>query len=133
MFSTPRRSVDAGPGDRRLERIEVHDDEVDRLDALGLERGEVVGDVAAGEDAAVELGVERLDPAAEDLGLAGVVGDLGHLEPGLGQRRARAAAGQQVDAASARTRASSINPRLSETLSKARRTGTTPSMFGTPE
>ena len=29
---------DAGPGDRRLERVQVHDHQVDRLDALSLER-----------------------------------------------------------------------------------------------
>ena len=34
------------------------------------------------------FGVERLDPAAEDLGLAGVGRDLDDLEPGLGQGRA---------------------------------------------
>ena len=97
MFSIASSNVHAGPGDRRLERVEVDDHQVDRLDALGLQRGEVVGDVAAGEDAAVQLGVERLDPAAEDLGLAGVGRDLGHLQAGLDQCRARAAAGQQVD------------------------------------
>ena len=47
-------------------------------------------------------GMERLDPAAQDLGLAGVVRDLGDLEPGRGQGRARAAAGQQVDPRGAR-------------------------------
>ena len=73
----------------------------------------------------MELGVQRLDPAAEDLGLAGVVGDLGDSSPASARARPGAAAGQQVDPAPARTRARSIRPCLSETLNKARRTGTT--------
>ena len=71
--------------------------------------------------------MERLDPAAQDLGLAGVVRDLGDLEARRGQGRARAAAGEQLDARGGQARARSIRPRLSETLSRARRIGTTSS------
>ena len=125
MFSIASSKRDAGPGDGGLERVQVDDDQVDRLDALGLERGEVVGDVAAGEDAAVELGMERLDPAAEDLGLAGVGRDLGDVQPGLAARAVRVPPlASRWTPAAARARASSISPRLSETLSNARRIGT---------
>ena len=50
-----------------LERVQRHDDEIDRGDPVLLEGGEVFGDVAAGEDAAVDSRVERLDPTIEHL------------------------------------------------------------------
>ena len=68
----------AGTRHRGLERIEVDDHQIDGREPEALERGEVVGDVAASEDSRVNLGVQRLDPASEHLGLAGVVGDLCH-------------------------------------------------------
>ena len=57
------------PAPRRdlLERIEVDADEVERLDPVLLERGDVVRLVAAGEDAGVDARVERLHAAAEHL------------------------------------------------------------------
>ena len=58
--------------------------------------------------------MEGLDAAPQDLGLAGILGDLDHLEPVGRQGRARAAAGQQLDAAAGQARASSTRPRLSE-------------------
>ncbi len=41
-------------GDDRVERIEVDADDVEGLDLLLGERGEIVGAIAAGEDAAVD-------------------------------------------------------------------------------
>ena len=70
-------------GDHRGERVEVGTDEVERLDPLVGERGEVVGAVAAGEDAAVDARVQRLHAAAEHLGRRG--DDLD-----AGRRRGRA-------------------------------------------
>ena len=57
--SPPRRDL--------LERIEVDADEVERLDPVLLERGDVFGLVAAGEDAGVDARVERLHAPAEHL------------------------------------------------------------------
>ena len=88
-----------GPRDGGLERIQVDDDQVDRQETLALERGQVVGIVAASQDSAVDLGVQGLDPAAENFGLAGVVGDFGDLETGGHERRPGAAAGQELGAA----------------------------------
>ena len=67
------------PGDRGLERIQVHHDQVDRLKTLAFERGQVVRNVAASEDSTVDLGMQSLDPTAENLGLTGVIGDLRRL------------------------------------------------------
>src|SRR5262249_44655162 len=58
----------ATPGSDLLERIEVDADEVERFDAVLLERGDVLGLVAAREDAGVNTGMERLDAPAEHLG-----------------------------------------------------------------
>ncbi len=73
----------AGSGHGRLERIEVAHDEIDGDDALGLERGRVLRLVAHGEDAAINIGVQRLDPPVEDLGKAGDLRDVAHLQAGL--------------------------------------------------
>ena len=70
---------DAGPRHRRLERVEGDDDQVDRRDAVARQRLQVRGHVAAGQDAAVDLRVQRLHPAVEHLGEAG---DLGHVADG---------------------------------------------------
>ena len=71
---------------RRLERVEVHHDQVDRRDLVVGHRLGVAGVGAAGEDAAMDRGLQRLHPAVHDLGEAGVVADLDHL-----RRRPRAA------------------------------------------
>ena len=67
---------DVRPSDGLLERIEVHDDEVDRRDAV---RGRLAAVVLRGpveEDAAEDLRVERLHAAAEDLGKSGEIRDV---------------------------------------------------------
>ena len=68
------------------ERVEIDHDQVDRRDAvLGHRRG-MLGIVAHAEQAAMDLGVERLDPPVHHFGKAGEVADVADLE-----RRARAA------------------------------------------
>ena len=53
------------------EGIEVDDDEVEGLDPVRLEVGEVAGHVPAGQDAAVHRGVQRDHAVTEHLGEAG--------------------------------------------------------------
>ena len=90
--------VDPAAGGRLLERVEVHAHEVDELD-LVLLRGDHVGRVvAAGEQAGVELRVQRLDPPAHDLGEAREVVDRADLEPGRLERLGGAAGGDDLDA-----------------------------------
>ena len=62
------RLVDADePGtDRRGERRDVDDDDVDQPDRVRLELAQLFGDVATGEDPGVDRGVERLDLAADE-------------------------------------------------------------------
>ena len=64
----------------------------------GLELGEVLGHVAAGEDAAVHGGVERDDAVAEQLPEAGELLERGHRDPLVGERLRGAAARDQLDA-----------------------------------
>ena len=61
-------------------------------------RREVVGPVPAGQDAAVDRRVQRLDPAVHHLGKAGDVGDVDDRQSRGGQGLGGAAGGDQFDA-----------------------------------
>ncbi len=61
-------------------------------------RGQVLGQVAAGQDAAVHLRVQGLDAAVEHFREAGVVADFGDRQAGVAQQLGGAAGGQQLDA-----------------------------------
>ncbi len=88
--------VDELDGGIRREGIEIDDDEVDGVDPVGLEVGPVRGLGAVGQDAAVDLGVQGLDAAAQHLGRAGHLGDLGVRDAGLPERGRRVPAGDQL-------------------------------------
>ena len=91
------RRTGVGVGGRLGERIEVHDDEVDRRDAVPADRLEVVRAVATRQDAAVDRRVQRLDPPVHHLGKPGDVGDVDDRETLGGQRLGGAAGGHQFD------------------------------------
>ena len=57
-----------GSGNRRLEGVQVDNDEVDWLEALLLDSGQVFGYVSAGEDSTVDLGVQSLTRPPSTLG-----------------------------------------------------------------
>ena len=88
----------AGPRDGLAERVQVDDDQVDGRDRVLLERRGVRRDVAAREDAAVDLRVQRLDAAVEHLGEARVIADLGDGESRVGERLRRAPGREQPHA-----------------------------------
>src|SRR5215212_1621724 len=73
-------------GDGLFEWIEVDTDQVYRADILLEELLHVVGVSEVGEDAAVDLGVQRLDPPAEYLWRARHLGDGDDLDSGLRER-----------------------------------------------
>ena len=85
--------------DGLLERIEIHHQQVDRADAVRLHRAGVVLVVADREQAAMHLRMQGLDAAVHHLREAGELRHFDDLEPGVGQRLARAAGGDQLDAA----------------------------------
>ena len=83
---------------RRLEGVEVHHQQVDCVDAIGGQRGAMLGHVAAGQQATVDGRVKCLDPPIEHLRKAGVVGHLGHWQARLAQQSGGAACRQQLPA-----------------------------------
>ena len=80
---------------RCLERVEVHVEHVEALDAVRLHRRRVLGVVAQRQQAAMHFGVQRLHPAIHHLRKAGDSGDVRHIEPGVGDCLLGAAGGDQ--------------------------------------
>ena len=85
------REGNVGVGDGLLELVEVHHDQVDKLDAVLGNLGHMLLGVAAGEKRAVHLGVQRLDAAVHHLREPGEVLDGADLHAGLLERFGRAA------------------------------------------
>ena len=77
-----------------------------------LERRQVVGPIAAGENAAVKRRMQRLHAAVHHLGKAGQVGDARDGQAGLGQRASGAARRDQLEAARGETAAQIDDPGL---------------------
>ena len=68
------------------------------LDSVGRQVVEVPGLRPVGQDAAVDLGVQRLDTAAEHFGRPRHLGHLEVCDPSLGQLGRRVAAGDELPA-----------------------------------
>jgi hypothetical protein len=80
------------------EGIQVDAYQVDVAHAMLVHRRDMFGQVAARQDAAVHLGMQRLDPAVEHFRKAGVFADVDHRQTGVAQRLGGAAGGEQFDA-----------------------------------
>ena len=78
-----------------LERVEIHHHHVDGDDAVLSHRGLMGRVVADVQDAAVHLGVQRLDAAIEHFGKSGQLRDVLHGESSLAQRAGGAAGRNQ--------------------------------------
>jgi hypothetical protein len=89
-------SVD--PGGCALERIEVHADQVDRLDLALAQGGGMLRVVPHREQRGMQVGVQRLHPPVEDLREPGQVLDRADLDPRLPQDRLGPAGGDDLDA-----------------------------------
>ena len=92
------RQCATGLGHGRFEGVEVHHQQVDGLDAVFLQRCHVLGNVAAGQQASVHLGVQGLDAAVQHFRELGDFGDFGHGQALVGQQLGRAASRQQLHA-----------------------------------
>ena len=88
-----------GIGRRLHERIQVHDDDVDEADAKARQGGEIVGTVAARENAAVQRRMQRLHAAVHHFREPGEIRHACHGEAGVGQRPRRAAGRHELVAA----------------------------------
>ena len=76
----------AGLGGGFFEGVEIDHDHVDGLDAVLGDGGDVRGILAAMQDAAVHLGMQRLDPAVEHFREAGEFGDVFDRDAGVAQQ-----------------------------------------------
>ncbi len=83
---------------RLHERVQVHDEQIDRRNAVLLERGHVFRQVAAREDAAVHLRVQRLHAPVKHFREARVVGDFGDGQARVREQFRGAAGRQDLDA-----------------------------------
>jgi hypothetical protein len=84
---------------RRLERVEVHDQQVDRGDPVRLGRGHVARIVTQRQKPAVDLRVQRLDAPIHHLGKPGNLCHVADGDPGLAKRARGPAGGEQFDPA----------------------------------
>src|SRR5262249_4370176 len=78
-------------------RIEADDEEIDRLDAVRAHGGGVIRVVTDGEQAAMDLGMQRLHPAVHHFGEAGHLGDIERANAGVRQRLAGASSRDELD------------------------------------
>src|SRR5690554_1961082 len=83
--------------DRRLKRIEVHTNEIDRRSANALESRAIVFAIAH-QDAAVDARMERLHAAVHDLRRAREIAHIAHLKPSLSERFRRPARAEDLNA-----------------------------------
>jgi hypothetical protein len=124
---------------RGRKRIQVDGDEVHQAEAEAFEGGEIVGAIAARENAAVNRRVQRLDAAVHHLGKPGEVGDGTRGEAGVGQRPRSSAGRHQLEAPGGEAACEFCNARLvrkaeqgswhmgqSSVLSSRRRAGLAP-------
>ena len=100
---------DAWVGDGLLELIEVHADEVDHADSVLSGLGHVLLRIAAGKQAAMDLGMQRLDAALHHLGEAGVLLDRDHGDTRLDQDLGGAAGGDDLNTELFRQRMRELN------------------------
>ena len=101
-----------GLRDRRLERIQIHRDQIDRRDAVGFDVALVARVVAAREQAAVHARVQRLHPAAQHLRAPGELRDVDDGQARRAQRLGGAARGDQLEAELGQARANVDETRL---------------------
>jgi hypothetical protein len=90
--------VDELDGGVRGEGIQVGHHEVDGADAVRLEVSHVLGLGAVGQDPAMDLGVQGLDPSAQHLGRAGDLCHLGVRDAGCGEGGGGVATGHELPA-----------------------------------
>ena len=88
----------AGLGDRGFKRVKIHHQQINGVNAVRLQRGHVLGQIAPRQQAAVDLGVQGLDAAVQHFRKAGQLGHFGHRQALLGQQLGGAAGGDELHA-----------------------------------
>ena len=92
------REGDLGVSDGLLELVQVDDDQVDQLNAVLSRLLHVLLGIAAGQQRAVDLGVQRLDAAVHHLGIARELLDGGYGNARVLDGTSRAARRDDLDA-----------------------------------
>ena len=106
--------------DRRLERVEIDDEQIDRRDAMREHRRLVLGVFADREQAAVHLRMQRLHAAVHHLRKAREIADIDDGEASGDQRLACSAGRDEFDAALGQRAAQSQGARSCRTRREAR-------------
>ena len=122
MFSISSSGVRSGFRRRRLKRIQIHDHQIDRRDAVLRRLLAVFRFSAAEQNAAVHFRVQRLHAPAQHFRPAGQVGNVAHGDARFAQQLGRAAGRNNFDLQRGEPRANSTIPVLSNTLMSARST-----------
>ena len=79
------------------ERVEVADHDVDQIDPVGLEVGEVIGITTIGQDGTVHLRMQGDHTVAEHRGETGEFGNVDHRDSGICDRSRRPTGRHQLD------------------------------------
>ena len=85
-------------GHRRRKRIQIHHHQIDRADFVLRHGCQMLGIVAHRQQAAVDLGMQRLDPPVHHLREPGEVGNIAHHQPRIAQSLRRAPGRDQIHA-----------------------------------
>ncbi|MNY37440.1 hypothetical protein D3C86_1720030 [compost metagenome] len=93
-----RRRIIAALGANFLERIEIDDREIDRLDAVRLHRLDMLRVIPDSQQAAMDIGVQSLDAAVHDLRKIRHVGDIRHRQACFRNGFRRTTGRQELDA-----------------------------------
>src|SRR5690606_1636360 len=82
--------------DGLAKRVEVHDQQIDAFDAVLIQSLHVFGAVTTGQQTAVDLRVQRLDPPIQYFGRTRMLGDFGDFDAGVCQQAGGATGGQNA-------------------------------------
>ena len=101
-----------GSGEHLLERVEVDDEKIDGFDAMRQHGRLMLGIFTNGEEPAMHLGMQGLEPSIHHLRKAGQLRHIGDLEARLLQRLGGAARRDERDAAHRERARQGDEPRL---------------------
>ena len=79
------------PPDRRLERIEIHHEKIDRRDAMRQHRRHMFWIFPYGQKPAMDLRMQSFHPSVKEFGKPGQIGDIADRQTSIGKHLARAA------------------------------------------
>ena len=122
MFSMSSSAGDIAFAAVCFKRIEIHDHQVDRRDAVLLRLFLILGVMAPVQQPAMHFWVQRFHAAAEHFRPAGEFRHIFHRHALFAQQFCRAAGRQDLDLQRRKLLANSTIPVLSNTLSSARST-----------